>query len=161
MGARHQCGKYSNRGVWEITLNCQPLVSATIGSLDVAGQLDAEFGDFVISGFIVSTNATTSTSISIASGSASLKGFLITEDATGSLPVASNATNYIFYQLTLNAANKPTSIAYIATTVESTSNAYRIAKVVSTSIVSSINMEYSNSFIDGRYNATIQQVALF
>lgn len=124
-----------------MALNVQPKVDATIGSGDIAFQLDVTQGDYIFQGFTVSTN--TSVLVSIASGSGALKGFLISEDATGTLTVASSATNYVYVVLTLNASNKPTSVAYVATTAETQSNGYRLAKVISTANVSSVSMEHS------------------
>lgn len=124
-----------------MALNVQPKVDATIGSGDIAFQLDVTQGDYIFQGFTVSTN--TSVLVSIASGSGALKGFLISEDATGTLTVASSATNYVYVVLTLNASNKPTSVAYVATTAETQTNGYRLAKVISTANVSSVSMEHS------------------
>lgn len=124
-----------------MALNVQPKVAATIGSGDIAFQLDVTQGDYIFQGFTVSTN--TSVLVSIASGSGALKGFLISEDATGTLTVASSATNYVYVVLTLNASNKPTSVAYVATTAETQTNGYRLAKVISTANVSSVSMEHS------------------
>lgn len=97
-------------------------------------------GDYYFSGLQVSTNAATSTAVSISAGSAFLQGFQILESATGSLNTATSATNFIYIVLTLDASNRPTSVAYVATTAESTVNAMRIAKVISTTKVSSVDV---------------------
>jgi len=142
-----------------MTLNVQPKVADTIGSGDIAFQLDVTQGDYIFQGFVVSTN--TSVLVSIASGSGALKGFLISEDATGTLAVASSATNYVYVVLTLNASNKPTSVAYVATTAETQTNGYRLAKVISTADVSSISMEHSMMNLTQVEMAARQQVSLF
>ena len=123
-------------------LTCKPLSGGVIGTGDLPFQLDVEFGDFLISGLKISTNASQSTAVSIASGSCVIQGFHIDEDGTGSIAAATSATNYIFIQLTLNASNKPTSVAYIATTAESTANAMRLGKIVSTAQVSSVDISW-------------------
>ena len=121
-------------------LTCKPLSGGVVGTGDLPFQLDIEFGDFLISGLKISTNASQSTAVSIASGSCVIQGFHVDEDGTGSIAAATSATNYVFIQITVNASAKPTSVAYIATTAESTANAMRLGKIVSTAQVSSVEI---------------------
>lgn len=123
-----------------MTLNITPIVAGTITAKDIPFQLDVEMGDFIIGGMLVSTNSSQSTAVSISSGSTVFQGFLIDEDVTGSLNVATSATNFVFVVITKNASSKPTSVAYVASTAETQSNGLRIAKVISTTKVSSVDV---------------------
>lgn len=126
-----------------MALLCKPLVASTISAGDIPFQLDTEMGDFVMQGFTLSTNSAQSTAVSVAVGSSVFKGYWINESAGGSINCATSATNFVYIVLTLNSDNLATAVAYVATTAETQSNGYRLAKVVSTSKVDTIAMHHS------------------
>lgn len=130
-----------------MVLDILPKVAGTIGS----GDIPFTYGNFVsdyslaTGAMLVSTNSTTSTSISITTGTSMVFGFQVREDGTGSLPVSTSATAYIYVAVTLNASNKPTAVSYTTNATDglggfSTNGFYhyRIAKVVSTTKVDTI-----------------------
>lgn len=113
-----------------MVLSVKPQAGGPVGAGDNPFVMDSQLGDSIFSGFRVSTNATTSTAVSIPAGSGAFQGFYIEEDGTGSANTANaSSQGYLFIQLTLNGANKPTSITYLVTSTESTANAMRIARL--------------------------------
>lgn len=113
-----------------MALSAKPVVDGTIRAGDIAKVLDIEFDDYIFGGFRVSTNSTTSTAVSIPSGSGMLQGYYIEEDGTGSVNTANaSSRGYLFIQLTLNGVNEPTSVAYLVTSTVTTANAIRLARL--------------------------------
>ena len=113
-----------------MVLNVRSQAGGTVRSMDYSRVLDVELSDYIFGGFRVSTNSTTSTAISIPTGSGILQGFYIEEDGTGSVNTATaSSRGYLFIQLTVNAQSEPSSVEYLVTSAETTANSIRIARL--------------------------------
>ena len=148
-----------------MVLSVGPLVGGTAKPQDMHRILDSETGDYVIAGFGITTNATTSTAINIAVGSAMLNGFYIAEDAVASVntPNASSR-GYLFIQLTLNGADEPTAVAYLVTSAETTANSIRLAQLdggTGGTTVGSIFIQFSMMGFSNKQHAIYQTQAVF
>lgn len=98
-----------------MTISWYPKSGETIGEDETANLLDKFHDNFVVSGLNLSDGG--GLTLNVSSGYALINGYLVSSDATESVTLTDNATNYIYLELTRDGVtNNITNISVVAYT---------------------------------------------